>query len=214
MDTFFNTNCDNNVDTQEFNVQGIGRFANIEGPVSPTAYNVRVFIDESCSKELDCGFTGTAIEILLDCYLYGTFIEIVIPPTTTTTTTTTTSTTTTTTANPGINYCVNGVSTTGWRWYIQEDAYNNFGYPYGIYNPVTNTLEGLPARFYAPGYSYNGYMRILVWNCSLTTYYIIDQWTTINSTPIRNWPSNVLAGLPTALDTYEGNQFTIPPYNT
>ena len=48
MQTFFNTNCDNNVDTQEFNVQGIGRASSITGETVPTIYNVSVFVNPNC----------------------------------------------------------------------------------------------------------------------------------------------------------------------
>jgi hypothetical protein len=49
MQTFFTTNCNNNVDTQEFNVQGIGRATSITGSTTPTVYSVNVFVNPSCS---------------------------------------------------------------------------------------------------------------------------------------------------------------------
>jgi len=48
VETFFNTNCDNNVDTREFNVQGIGRASSITGDVTPTVYKVSVFVNPDC----------------------------------------------------------------------------------------------------------------------------------------------------------------------
>ena len=48
MPTFFNTNCDNNVDTQEFNVQGIGRASSITGATVPSIYSVSVFVNPNC----------------------------------------------------------------------------------------------------------------------------------------------------------------------
>lgn len=44
METFFTTNCDNNVDTQEFNVQGIGRPSSVSGDVNETVYTITVFV--------------------------------------------------------------------------------------------------------------------------------------------------------------------------
>jgi hypothetical protein len=52
LDTFFNTNCDNNVNTNEFNVQGIGRFISIDGVVNPTAHSVTVFANSDCFVEI------------------------------------------------------------------------------------------------------------------------------------------------------------------
>ena len=49
--TYFNTNTDNNVDTREFPVQGIGRAATIVGP-AVSAFNVRVFADPNCAVYL------------------------------------------------------------------------------------------------------------------------------------------------------------------
>jgi hypothetical protein len=46
--TYFNTNTDNNVDTQEFPVQGIGRATTVIGPPI-SAFNVRVFADPNCA---------------------------------------------------------------------------------------------------------------------------------------------------------------------
>jgi hypothetical protein len=57
-------------------------------------------------------------------------------------------------------------------------------------------------------------LRVIVWNCTLQQFYILDQWTTVNRNPVRNWPSNVLTNLPTALNTYQGNKFTVAPFNT
>lgn len=42
LTTFFNTNCDNNVNTQEFAVQGIGRASSITGDVNTTQFTIRV----------------------------------------------------------------------------------------------------------------------------------------------------------------------------
>lgn len=49
LQTFFNTNCNNNVDTHEFNVQGLGRASSITGSTTPTVYSVNVFINPACS---------------------------------------------------------------------------------------------------------------------------------------------------------------------
>jgi hypothetical protein len=112
------------------------------------------------------------------------------------------------------NYCRTNDSTTEWSWYIYEVGYGNFSYPHGTYNPSTKTLVGFPSTFTPPKWRYNGYMRVIVWNCRLQKFYIIDQWTTLNGGPTRHWPSNVLTDLPSALDTYQGNKFTVAPYNT
>jgi hypothetical protein len=76
LDTFFNTNCDNNVDTQEFNVQGIGRFTTITGVVNPTTYTVTVFIDPTCSVAPDCSIGGSIISMPLDCSINGSIQQI------------------------------------------------------------------------------------------------------------------------------------------
>ena len=52
LQTFFNTNCDNNVDSSEFNVQGIGRASNIEGDIEPTAYAITVFANPECFETI------------------------------------------------------------------------------------------------------------------------------------------------------------------
>tara|TARA_R110000850_G_scaffold130738_1_gene251314 strand:+ start:1838 stop:7447 length:5610 start_codon:yes stop_codon:yes gene_type:complete len=52
LNTFFNTNCDNNVDTREFSVQGIGRFTSIDGDIEPTAHSVTVAADPDCFVEV------------------------------------------------------------------------------------------------------------------------------------------------------------------
>jgi hypothetical protein len=122
------------------------------------------------------------------------------------------------TPTKALNYCTgggkNGTTTTGWKWFMYETAYQNFNYPSGTYDPATKTLIGLPSTYTVPYWNYNGYMRIIVWNCSLQQFYILDQWTTRYGSPIRNFPSNVLTSLPSALNTYEGNKFTTAPYNT
>jgi hypothetical protein len=46
--TYFNTNTDNNVDTREFPVQGIGRATTVIGPPI-SAFNVSVFADPNCA---------------------------------------------------------------------------------------------------------------------------------------------------------------------
>ena len=48
ISTFFNTNCDTNVDSREFNVQGIGRATTITGPIQ-TEFQVTNQIDPNCS---------------------------------------------------------------------------------------------------------------------------------------------------------------------
>ena len=59
LDTFFNTNCDNNVDSHEFNVQGIGRANSITGDVTPTSFTVTTSLDDTC-------FTATIPPLLND----------------------------------------------------------------------------------------------------------------------------------------------------
>lgn len=49
-ETFFTSNTDNNVDTSEFTVQGIGKPSSINVGAT-TAFNVHVFVDSSCSTE-------------------------------------------------------------------------------------------------------------------------------------------------------------------
>jgi len=106
LPTFFNTNCNNNVDSREFNVQGIGRASSITGDVFPTVFNVNVFINPECSITTDCRLSGSATAVY-NCSLSGNAVlsnncsltgnAVDVPPTTTTTTTTTLPTTTTTT---------------------------------------------------------------------------------------------------------------------
>jgi hypothetical protein len=48
LDTFFTTNCNTNVDSSEFNVQGIGRATVIAGPIQ-TEFQVTNKIDPDCS---------------------------------------------------------------------------------------------------------------------------------------------------------------------
>jgi hypothetical protein len=48
LQTFFNTNCENNVDSQRFNVQGIGKPSAISGGIDPTAYTVTVWANGAC----------------------------------------------------------------------------------------------------------------------------------------------------------------------
>ena len=76
LDTFFNTNCDNNVDTQEFNVQGIGRFTTITGVVNPTTYTVTVFIDPTCSVAPDCSIGGSIASVYADCLIGGSIVSV------------------------------------------------------------------------------------------------------------------------------------------
>jgi hypothetical protein len=49
--TYFNTNTDTNVDSQEFTVQGIGRANEIIVP-PVTEFDVNIFVDQSCSQEI------------------------------------------------------------------------------------------------------------------------------------------------------------------
>ena len=51
MPTFFTTNCNTNVDSSEFNVQGIGRATNIEAP-GISQYNVINSADPDCSTSI------------------------------------------------------------------------------------------------------------------------------------------------------------------
>lgn len=48
LETFFNTNCDNNVNTQEFAVQGIGRASSITGATTTTGFAIHVYADNTC----------------------------------------------------------------------------------------------------------------------------------------------------------------------
>jgi hypothetical protein len=48
LQTFFNTNCENNVDSQGFNVQGIGKPSAISGGIDPTVYTVTVWANDAC----------------------------------------------------------------------------------------------------------------------------------------------------------------------
>ena len=52
LQTFFNTNCENNVDSQEFNVQGIGKPSAISGGIDPTVYTVTVWVNVACWVEI------------------------------------------------------------------------------------------------------------------------------------------------------------------
>jgi hypothetical protein len=49
LPTFFVDDCDNNVDSQEFNVQGIGRASAITGNTEKTSFTVTNKIDPDCS---------------------------------------------------------------------------------------------------------------------------------------------------------------------
>lgn len=51
LTTFFNDNCDTNVSTPEFSVQGIGRANQLTGDTEPTAFYLNVCIDPSCYVE-------------------------------------------------------------------------------------------------------------------------------------------------------------------
>ena len=51
MPTFFTTNCDTNVDSSEFNVQGIGRATTIEAP-GVSQYNVTNEVNPGCSTNI------------------------------------------------------------------------------------------------------------------------------------------------------------------
>jgi len=46
LSTYFDTNCDNNVDSNEFSVQGIGR-ASVSGDVR-SDFNVHIYVNDSC----------------------------------------------------------------------------------------------------------------------------------------------------------------------
>jgi hypothetical protein len=111
-------------------------------------------------------------------------------------------------------YCYSRLGNTGWNWYIYETEYDNFTYPKGVYDPVTKTLIDFPASWTPPYHYYPGYMRVIVWNCYSRKFFIVDQWTTRNGSPIRNWPSNQLKQLPNKTNTYVAGLFTIPPFNT
>lgn len=48
LNTFFNTNCDNNVNSQEFSVQGIGRPTSITGDVLTTKFSIYIHVTNDC----------------------------------------------------------------------------------------------------------------------------------------------------------------------
>lgn len=48
IETFFNSDCDTNVSTSEFSVQGIGRATSITGDIQIQQYKVRIFADINC----------------------------------------------------------------------------------------------------------------------------------------------------------------------
>lgn len=48
LQTFFNTNCDNNVNAQEFAVQGIGRPSSITGATQTTKFAIHICVDPEC----------------------------------------------------------------------------------------------------------------------------------------------------------------------
>ena len=52
LPTFFVDDCDNNVDSQEFNVQGIGRASVITGDTQPTSFTVTNKIDPDCFNKV------------------------------------------------------------------------------------------------------------------------------------------------------------------
>ena len=69
--TYFNTNTDNNVDTQEFPVQGIGRATTIIGPPI-SAFNVRVFGNADCAVYVEAPTADNKLyEVLEDCASCG-----------------------------------------------------------------------------------------------------------------------------------------------
>lgn len=51
LPTFFNNNCDNNVNAQEFSVQGIGNPSVIMGDVEVTGFAIHVYADGSCCNQ-------------------------------------------------------------------------------------------------------------------------------------------------------------------
>jgi hypothetical protein len=51
LQTYFDTTCDTNVNSQEFSVQGIGR-ADVTGDTEITAWDVNICIDASCYNEV------------------------------------------------------------------------------------------------------------------------------------------------------------------
>ena len=76
LPTFFNDNCDTNVKTPEFSVQGIGRATQLTGDTEPTAYYLNVCIDPTCYEEeelpnvVDQFYEGTE-DIVLNIQLQG-----------------------------------------------------------------------------------------------------------------------------------------------
>jgi hypothetical protein len=76
LPTFFNDNCDTNVKTPEFSVQGIGRATQLTGDTEPTAYYLNVCIDPTCYEEeelpnvVDQFYEGTE-DVVLNIQLQG-----------------------------------------------------------------------------------------------------------------------------------------------
>ena len=69
--TYFNTNTDNNVDTQEFPVQGIGRAITITSP-KISAFNVRVFGNPDCAVYVEAPTADDKLyEVQEDCTSCG-----------------------------------------------------------------------------------------------------------------------------------------------
>lgn len=52
-ETFFNTNSDNNIDSSDFSVQGIGRATSITGDLEMTLNNVHVYVSPSCFTDIN-----------------------------------------------------------------------------------------------------------------------------------------------------------------
>jgi hypothetical protein len=68
LDTFFTDNCDNNVDSKEFNVQGIGRMVSVSGDINKTTYTVTNELSESCfSESLAPTANNMTYTIIEDC---------------------------------------------------------------------------------------------------------------------------------------------------
>jgi len=76
LTTFFNDNCDTNISTPEFSVQGIGRANQLTGDINPTAFYINVCVDPSCYVEeelpnvVDQFYEGTE-DIPLNIQLQG-----------------------------------------------------------------------------------------------------------------------------------------------
>lgn len=67
LPTFFDTNCDNNVNSQEFSVQGIGRASAISGDVLISAFAIHIYGEVCESPEYPLELCYSALSSVLAC---------------------------------------------------------------------------------------------------------------------------------------------------